>query len=1025
MNIARFSIKRSTTSWLVVLLLLLGGIVALQQIGRLEDPEFTLKQALVITSYPGATATQVEEEVTYRLENAIQALPYVDHVTSISRPGLSQIQVDVKTTYREYDMPQIWDELRRKVNDIKGSLPPGSGEPIVRDDFADVYGITLAITGAGYSYKDIADYTDFLRRELVLVPGVGKVTVVGEQNERVVVEISRDKLANNGISPQQVVNLLQTQNAVSDAGRVYLDGERIRLHTSGQFADVAALADLMISNPGAAERILLRDVAEVRREYQEIPNHLVRYNGEQALWLGISFAKDVNVVDIGAKIQTRLAELTYAQPVGMEVAAIYDQPAEVDRSVNNFLINLAEAVAIVVVALLLSMGLRSGVLIGSVLLLTVLGSFIFMYLMDIQLQRVSLGALIIALGMLVDNAIVIAEGMLVGIRRGLTRIQAATQVVQQNIWPLLGATIIGVIAFAPIGLSKDASGEYANSLFWVLFISLLLSWFTALSLVPFLGNILFRKDSRARSAQEQPADSDHVYDHWAFHLYKRSLEGFLTWRKLTMLAMLGLLAIALLGFTTIKQSFFPPSTTPIAYVDLWYPQGSDIRATERQVRQLEHYLLERHGETGELSFVASTIGQGAPRFTLTYMVEKAFESYAQLIIRGRDKEALKIVLNDLAGYIDLQQPDLEYKFKPVEMGPTQKAKIEARFSGPDPLVLRQLAEQARTILVNEPSAQFVRDDWRQRTKVLQPQFNEASARRLGITKADVDAVLQRNFSGQTVGVFRDGTELLPIIVRAPVAERLAIGDWRQMQVYSNALQQYVPLAQVVSDFELASEDDLILRRDRKRTLTVMADPDLFGDETAAQVFAKVREPIEAIPLPLGYQLQWGGEFEASNKARGAIFTALPLAFLVMFIITVLLFSSIRQAGVLWTTVPLSVIGVTLGLSLTGQPFGFMALLGFLSLSGMLIKNGVVLLEQIEAERAAGKSPYQGLVDAAVSRVRPVSMTAVTTIVGMIPLLFDDFFVSMAVVIMFGLGFATLLTLIVVPVMYAMVMRVRR
>ncbi len=1020
MDIARYSIRRSTTSWLLLVLLMVGGVLALTNIGRLEDPEFTLKKAMVITAYPGASAQQVEEEVTYRLENALQELGNIDHISSISQPGLSQITVDMQTTLRADDMPQIWDELRRKINDVTRRLPPGAQQPIVRDDFADVYGIMLAVTGDGYSYEDIKDYTDFLRRELVLVDGVGKVLVDGEQQEQVIVEVSRNKLANVGIPPQQVINLLQTQNAVADAGRVISGNERIRLHTTGEFENVEDLANLMISNPGADERILLRDVASVRRDYQEIPDHKVRFNGQRSLWLGVSFGSDVNVVEVGQRVEQRLAELKYAQPVGISVDYIYNQPAEVETSVQSFLLNLAEAVAIVVVALLLTMGLRSGVLIGSVLLITVLGSFIFMYLMDIQLQRVSLGALIIALGMLVDNAIVIAEGMLVGVRRGLSRLQAASVIVQQNIWPLLGATAVAVIAFAPIGLSKDASGEYANSLFWVLFISLFLSWFTAITLTPFLGNILYRRDARARSAKEQPEDDDHVYHHWVFRGYRKLLRRFLHWRKTTMLGMLVLLIVAIGGFTTIKQSFFPPSTTPMLFVDVWYPQGTDIRATSTQLAELEDYLQQNFPE---LDYVASTIGRGAPRFTLTYMVEKSYESYGQLILRAANNEALASVHEGLEAYIKQQQPDVEFKMKPVEMGPSQTAKIEARFSGPDPLVLHQLAAQAEAIMAQDSGIRNLRNDWRQRTKVLQPVFDEPAGRRLGITKADVTSVLKRNFNGQTVGIFRDSTNLMPIVVRAPLPERRDISDWHELQIYSQALQQHIPLAQVVSDMRMVAEDNLILRRDRKRTLTVMADHDIFGEETAAMVLARIRPEIEAIDLPLGYNLTWGGEHEASKKATGAVFQALPFAFVVMFVITVLLFSSIRQAAVLWTAVPLSVIGVTLGLASTGQPFGFMALLGFLSLSGMLIKNGVVLLEQVRAELAAGKQGLVALEDAAVSRVRPVVMAAVTTILGMVPLLFDDFFVSMAVVIMFGLGFATLLTLIVVPVMYALVMRV--
>lgn len=1016
MDIARYSIKRSTSSWLFLLILLVGGVIALQELGRLEDPEFTLKKAMVITTYPGASAQQVEEEVTYPLENAIQELSYVDYITSVSKPGLSQITVEMKSTYRKDDLAQIWDELRRKINDHKAELPPGTGEPMVRDDFADVYGILLAISGDGYSYQDIRDYTEFLRRELVLVDGIGKVTMAGKQQEQVMVEVSRAKLGNFGIPPQRITELLQTQNIVSDAGQVKIGSESLRIATSGEFTTVQQLADLIISNPGADERIRLRDVATIYRDYKEIPSHLVRFGGDAALWLGVSFADGVNVVEVGERLNQRIDELDYARPIGMDIHNIYNQPAEVERSVSGFMLNLAEAVIIVIIALLLTMGLRSGILIGSVLLITVLGSFIFMYLMDIQLQRVSLGALIIALGMLVDNAIVIAEGMLVNVRRGMSRLDAASQVVEQNKWPLLGATVIAIIAFAPIGLSSDASGEFAGSLFWVLLISLLLSWLTALTLTPFLGNYLY-SNTRA----DTNPDPDSVYDNRIFHAYRAALGLFLRWRKTTVIALLGLLVISVLGFGQVRQAFFPPSTTPVVYVDMWYPQGTDIRATALDIRRAEAFLLKQD----EVEKVATTIGQGGPRFTLTYVVEKSYESYGQMIVRATSQEALQELLPRIRSYLYSEHPDVEAKLSFIELGPATPAKIEARFSGSDPAVLRQLAVQTHAIFDADQGAVNVRDDWRQRTKLLRPVFNQSNARRLGVTKEDVNDLLRRNFGGQSVGVYRDGTELLPIVVRPPAEERADLDDWEELQIYSQPLQQFIPLGQVVSRIEVDWENQLILRRDRKRTLTVMADHDILGTETASQVFERVRPQVEALPLPAGYELSWGGEFEAATKAQTAIFGALPLGFLVMFIITVLLFSSIRQAGVLWTTVPLSIIGVTLGLLVMNEPFGFMALLGFLSLSGMLIKNGVVLLEQVKVELAAGKQDLTALMDAAVSRVRPVSMAAATTILGMLPLLFDSFFASMAVVIMFGLGFATVLTLIVVPVMYALVMRVSR
>ncbi|HAS16219.1 MAG TPA: MFS transporter, partial [Idiomarina abyssalis] len=457
------------------------------------------------------------------------------------------------------------------------------------------------------------------------------------------------------------------------------------------------------------------------------------------------------------------------------------------------------------------------------------------------------------------------------------------------------------------------------------------------------------------------------------------------------------------------------------YVDLWYPQGTDIRHTEQDSKRLEDYLLDK----SEVTSVSTTIGQGAPRFTLTYLVEKSYESYAQLLVRVEDKDSMDALMKDIRQRIREEHPDVEDKLIRVEIGPATPAKIEARFSGPDIDVLRQLSKKAQSILAEDEGAVNIRSDWRHPTKLLRPQYDEAAGRRAGITKEDVNNLLLANFVGRQIGVYRDGTDLLPIVQRAPAAERVDLDNWQELQIYSPVFDRFVPLAQVARSIDVTWEDPLILRRDRKRTLTVMADHDLLTDETAAQVFERVRPELEAIELPLGYELTWGGEHEASGKAEKALFGALPMGFLVMFIITVLLFNSIRQAAVLWTTVPLSIIGVTVGLLLLDKPFGFMALLGFLSLSGMLIKNGVVLLEQVNTELDAGKEAVQALSDAAVSRVRPVGMAAATTILGMIPLLFDDFFASMATVIMFGLGFATVLTLFVVPVMYAIVQRVPR
>ncbi|ENL6070198.1 efflux RND transporter permease subunit VexK [Vibrio cholerae] len=1007
-GVAAYFINNRVISWMVSLIFLIGGTAAFFNLGRLEDPAFTIKDAMVVTSYPGATPQQVEEEVTYPLEKAIQQLTYVDEVNSISSRGLSQITVKMKNNYGPDDLPQIWDELRRKVNDLKGALPPGVNPPLVIDDFGDVYGILLAVTGEGYSYKELLDYVDYLRRELELIDGVSKVSVSGQQQEQVFIEISMKRISTLGISPQTVFNLLSTQNLVSDAGAVRIGSEYIRIHPTGEFDDVDKLGDLILSERGAQGLIYLRDVAEVKRGYVEVPSNVITFNGKLVLNVGVSFAQGVNVVEVGQRFDRRLAELKYQQPIGIDIAEVYSQPKEVDKSVSGFVVSLGQAVAIVIIVLLFFMGLRSGLLIGLILLLTVLGTFIFMQYFKIDLQRISLGALVIALGMLVDNAIVVVEGILIGTQKGRTRLQAATDIVTQTKWPLLGATVIAVTAFAPIGLSEDATGEYCGTLFTVLLISLMLSWFTAISLTPFFADLFFRGQKAPASGEESDP-----YQGFIFVVYRRFLEFCMKRAWLTMGVLVLGLAASLYGFTKVKQAFFPSSTTPMFMVDVWMPEGTDIRATDAILLELEKWLSAQES----VDSVTTTAGRGLQRFMLTYSPEKSYAAYGEIITRVTDYQQLAALMARFRAHLDARYPQINYKLKQIELGPGGGAKIEARIVGSDPTVLRSIAAQVMDVMYADPGAYNIRHDWRERTKVLEPQFNESQARRYGITKADVDEFLAMSFSGKTIGVYRDGTTLMPIVARLPEEERVDIRNIEGMKIWSPALSEYIPLQQVTLGYEMRWEDPLIVRKNRKRMLTVMADPDLLGEETAATLQQRLQPQIEAIPLPPGYFLEWGGEYESSGDAKASLFKTMPLGYLFMFLITVFLFNSVKESLIVWLTVPLAVIGVTTGLLALNTPFGFMALLGFLSLSGMLLKNGIVLLDQIEIEMHSGKDPYLAVVDASLSRVRPVCMAAVTTILGMIPLLPDIFFRPMAVTIMFGLGFATVLTLIVVPVLY--------
>ncbi len=1015
MNIAEYSIKNKVISWLFIVILAIGGVTSFLELGRLEDPAFTIKDAMIVATYPGATSKEVEEELTYPLEKEIRKLPYIDRITSTSSNGMSQIMVSMKMDYGPDELPQIWDEMRRKINDLQPTLPQGVQSLQIIDDFGDVYGVMLMLTGDDYDYVELKRYADHLRREIELVDGVGKVDIAGDQQEMLFVEISLDRLASLNLDMNVVSGLLNQQNNVVSAGEVMVNGESLVIRPSGTLNTVQALENLIIHGRDTGNLIRLKDVATITRSIQEKPGNMILFNGKKAINIGISFASGVNVVEVGERLNAELSSLESIKPAGLDMSYFYNQAQEVDDSVKAFVISLAEAVAIVIIVLLFTMGLRSGVIIGVVLLLTVFGTFILMNYNNIELHRISLGALIIALGMLVDNAIVVVEGILVGLKKGRTKVQAAVDIVKQTQWPLLGATVIAITAFAPIGLSQDATGEFMGSLFWVLCFSLFLSWVTAITLTPFLADLLLKEEENDTNGEDEDP-----YKGWLFVVFGALLKFSLRFRWMTVAAMVALLVGAVIAFGNVKQQFFPPSNTPMFYVDMWMPEGTDIRQTIKQAEKVESYIRQQD----DIDFVSVSIGQGLQRFALTYQPEKSYEAYAQFQVRTTDRDNMFKLLHKLDDNLAKTFDEPTFQFKLMEFGPSPASKIEARITGPDPKVLRELAVQVEDILHTDPGARNIRHDWRERTKELVPVFNESKARRLGISKEDLSSTLKMAFGGSTFGVLRDGTHTLPIMMRLPEAERVDFESLQNVKIWSPSLQTYIPVDQIIDGVELDWSEPLIQRRDRKRTLTVLADHDVLSDDTAASLFARVQPKVMALHIPEGYEITWGGEYESSKDAQEGLFGSLPMGYLLMFIITILLFNSIKKPLVIWFTVPLSIIGVAFGLLTTNMPFSFTAFLGLLSLSGMILKNGIVLLDQINLELESGKDPYLAIVDSAISRVRPVSMAALTTILGMIPLVFDAFFGSMAITIMAGLGFATVLTLIVVPVMFAILFRIK-
>ena len=1008
MNIAEYSVTSKVTIWLLVILFVAGGLSALQNISRLEDPEFTIKEAKVYTAYPGATPQEVEREVTYHIENAVQELAQLKRVKSISKAGFSEVSVEIKNHFRKADFPQIWDELRRKVNDVQSKLPPGAKPSVVFDDFGDVYGLFYALTGDGYSYRELKDFADFLKEQLLLVPGVRKIVIDGDQAEVVYLEINRSTMANLGISSLEFKQSLKSQNLVSDAGSIRIGDDYVRINPTGQFTSAQQIGELFIRGDDNS-LIRLKDIATVHRAYQEVPKKFDYYNGKPALTLGISFLPGENVVAAGERIHRRLHELLASTPVGMELAAIYDQPRIVDESVSGFVKNVIAALVIVVVVLLFFMGLTTGLIIGAVLLLTVLATVWFMNFFAIDMQRISLGALIIALGMLVDNAIVVAEGMLVRIKGGESPLLAASESVGSTMWPLLGGTVVGILAFAAIGLSDDSTGEFASSLFWVILISLLLSWFTAVTMTPMFC-AMFIKPDRSGATQSDP------YSGFIFRKYRGLLNTSIKHRWITIAVVIAMFAASLFGFGYVKNSFFPDSNTPMFFFDLWNVEGTDIRRTRDDLIKIDNYLHTLDGVKNTAAFV----GGGASRFTLVYSPESPSSSYGQIIITTEKLEDIARIEKQLMEYVAVEFPDSEPKTKPLRIGPGRDAKIEARIIGPDPVELRRLSEEIQTIMHNDPMATDVRDDWRQPVMVIKPVFNEQAARQIGITRDDVTAAFRTAFDGSQVGLYRDGIRLLPITLWPPTAERENVESMRDIPVSNPLLDYTVPVGQVVSKFDLVWEDAKIRKRNRIYTITPSCNP---RQGLASPLLERLRPQIEAVELPPGYSLEWGGEYEDSRDANAAIAKTLPMGFLAMIIVVILLFGKVRQPLIIWLTVPLAIIGITVGLLTTNVAFGFMGMLGALSLTGLLIKNAIVLIEEIDIQSASGKDAYRAILDSAVSRMRPVLMAASTTILGMVPLLTDVFFIDMAVVIMFGLGFASALTLIVVPVLYAIFFKV--
>lgn len=848
---------------------------------------------------------------------------------------------------------------------------------------------------------------DRLQRELMLVPGVASVATLGAPQEAIFVEIAAARASQLGIPLEQIYQALQQQNVITPAGNLQAGARRIEIAPTGQVDSVEAIGSIALAAGDAGQVIFLKDVADITRGLVEPPRALVHYDGAAAIGLGIAQVAGGNVVAMGDAVRQRLAELESQRPVGMELNVISYQSDSVRAAVDGFVANLVAAVLIVVVVLVLFMGLRSGLIVGFVLLLTVAGTLVAMQVDGIAMQRISLGALIIALGMLVDNAIVVADGMLVRLQKGENPERAAVAVVEATKWPLLGGTAVGILAFSAIGLSPSDMGEYAGSLFWVILYSMLLSWVFAVTITPLLC-VQFLKVKADTGATRHP-----VLDR-----YRGLLRTVLRYRLATLAGLVVLLLGAVIGFGFVPPGFVPESTRPQFAVDVYLPQGTDIERTATELAEAEAHVRSKPGVRNVTSFV----GQGGLRFMLTYSPADPNSAYGQLLVDVDDPKHIASLVAELQQELSERHPEASVKAWKFMLGRGGGKKIEAAFRGPDPEVLRALAAEAKAVMAADPGAVAVEDDWREKVPVLRPAVDTIAAQRAGVDITTISAALHRAFTGQDVGVYREGDTLVPIISRAPSGERLTAEQLGNVLVYSPGAQRYIPVAQLVSGVEVAWVDAIIRRVNRFPLIKAQADP--LPGELSAPLLQRLQPAVEAIELPPGYALEWHGEYKASREANAGLAASAPYGFTAMILAVVIMFNALRQPLVIWLTAPLALIGVTVGLLLFRAPFEFMAILGFLSLIGMLVKNSIVLVDQADAEIRAGQPPYDAVIGAAVSRARPVFLGALTTILGVAPLLLDPFFKSMAVTIMFGLAFATLLTLAVVPLLYAVLFRIR-
>ncbi len=1029
MNITEIAIDKNRITAVSLVIILLAGVGAYFELPRAEDPGFIVRAATVMTFFPGASPRRMEELVTDKLEEAIREMPEIDFIESESKTGFSLITVNILETYTE--MRPIWDSLRRKVDAARPQLPDGVQGPFVNDEYGDVFGTIVALTGDGYSYAELEDVAKDVRDELLLIDEVAKVEIIGLQDERVFVEYDDSQLAEMGVSPLQLVGLLESRNIIIPGGAIDEDMERIVLEPTGNFDSVDDLRRTIVQLPGVTDLLELGDITSVERGYPDPPEAFMRSSGVPALGLALSLREGGNIIDMGDAVQATVTRLQGYYPIGLEFEFVAFQPYFVNKKVSEFTNNLLQAVLIVLAVMLVSLGLRTGFVVASLIPMAIVSSLLVMSMFGIGLDQMSLASLIIALGMLVDNSIVMSESIMVLMNEGKTARRAALDSAKELRVPLLTSSLTTAAAFLPIFLAESTTGEYTAPLFKVVTITLLCSWLLSLTMIPLLSVALLRP--------KKGASDDRSGGFYA--AYRRALSLGLRFRWLS----LGVVAAIFIGVMNLAgylpQIFFPPNDKPIFTVELELPVGTRIGQTAAAAERIEALLDEyRQGgkreagpaDGGQLITTWMTfIGESAPRFILSFNPKPARPEYAMLVVNGRldaTRDDLNVLMQEIEQVGLEVAPDAVVDVKFLPLGPPNEAPIEIRLSGKDEDLLFDIVDEARQELTANHPVKNVRDDWGQRTKKLEVAVNQARARRAGLTNEDVAISLQGALSGIETTEYRESDDLIPVILRSTAADRQDVGKLETLNIFSQTTGRPVPLKQV-ADVEVEFQPAKILRRDGLKTVTLrafVADGVSLTPIAVAQAFEETWLKPNQAQWGVGYKYGLGGEVESSGKANASITAKLPIAMFIIVLLLVGQFNSIRRPAIILLTIPLGLVGVILGLLGTGSYFGFMTLLGVISLAGIVINNAIVLIERIDLEiRDNGLDPPVAIVEAATRRLRPILLTTATTIGGLIPLWLGGgpMWEPMAIAIIFGLAFATVLTLGVVPVLYSIFFRV--